>query len=75
MARINKTMYLPPVFQILKTVSFKEALWFKFPFYETLKLARCGTNSVSTYSILLTRFLIKVKRKGILLAEGAGEVI
>jgi len=48
-------------------------LWFQFPFYETLRLARCCPNSVSTYSILLTRFLIKVKRKEILLAEGTGE--
>ena len=75
MAKINKNMPFPSVFQILKTVSFKETLWFKFSFYETLRLARCCTNSLSTYSILLTRFLIKVKRKEFLLAEGAGEDI
>ena len=68
-------MLFPSVFQILKTVSLKELLWFKFPFYETCRLARCCTKSVSNYSILLTRFLIKVKRKEILLAEGAGEDI
>ena len=75
MAKINKTMPFPLAFQIVKTVSFKETLWFKFPFYETLRLARCCTNSMLTYSILLTRFLIKVKRKEILLSEGAGEDI
>jgi len=73
MANINKAVPFPSVFQILKTVSFEETLWFKFPFYETLRLAGCRTNSVSNYSILLTRFLIKVKRKEIFLAEGEGE--
>jgi hypothetical protein len=45
------------------------------PSHETLTLARCFSNSVCTYSILLTRFLKKIKNKEILLAKGAGEDI
>jgi len=75
MAKINKTVTFSLVFHISRTVSFKETLWFKFTFYETLRPTCCYTNSVSIYSILLTRFLIKVKRKEIFLAEGAGENI